>query len=271
MAHCNDPRLTYLNHLGYNVVKLPRAGVEPLQVLGRDGKSLENLGKLGSIWTSTVPVPQPDPPADAISINGQKTDNLKLSVGLDILSSVLQGMGVPAPKLETAYSRARSVQFTFVNVHVSSVAPLEVGKYLSSGDLDGSNPFVTYFRDHDKEAYVITEVLKSNSITVTAKDEHGVSVGVDMPNLQNVLGAKVSVSTAGSTASDLTFQGTQELAFAFKVFGIGYANGNWQVHGQPASGKIAYMKARAPKAIVLAPSQLLPSFPEQASLRAKAS
>jgi hypothetical protein len=33
---CKDPSLTYLNRYGYNVVTLPRTGLEPLLVLGRD-------------------------------------------------------------------------------------------------------------------------------------------------------------------------------------------------------------------------------------------
>ena len=52
MARCKDPALNYLNREGYNVVKLPRAGLEPMDVLGRDGRSLERLGKLQRIWTS---------------------------------------------------------------------------------------------------------------------------------------------------------------------------------------------------------------------------
>src|ERR1700722_5255378 len=31
-----DPSVTYLNKLGYNVVKLPRTGIEPMDVIGRD-------------------------------------------------------------------------------------------------------------------------------------------------------------------------------------------------------------------------------------------
>ena len=32
MAKVKDPSITYLNSLGYNVVKLPRAGIEPMDV-----------------------------------------------------------------------------------------------------------------------------------------------------------------------------------------------------------------------------------------------
>jgi hypothetical protein len=263
MAPCSDPRLTYLNQLGYNVLKLPRAGVNPLEVLGRDDKSLDDLGSLSSIWTSKVPAPQPGDPLPATDINGQKTADLKLSVGLDILATVLQGMGVPAPKLSLAYSNATSVQFTLTDVQVVRVPPLDVGHYLSQGDLDTSNPFATYFQDHDKEAYVITEVLKSKTIRVAAKKDSGTSVAVDLPNIQKIVGAHVTVASGGSDGSDLVYQGSQLLTFGFKVFGIAYAQGNWQIHGQPPSGNIAFMTGHQAAPILLSPGKLMQSFPRQ--------
>jgi hypothetical protein len=260
MAHCSDPRLTYLNQLGYNVLKLPRAGVNPLEVLGRDGKSLDDLGDLPSIWTSKVPAPQPGNPLPATDINGQKTSDLKLSVGLDILATVLQGMGVPAPKLSLAYSNASSVQFTFTDVQVVRVAPLEVGHYLAQGDLDTSNPFAAYFQDHDKEAFVITEVLKSKAIRVTAKKDSGTSVAVDLPNIQKIVGANVAVAAAEAGSADLVYQGSQLLTFGFKVFGIAYAHGNWQIHGQAPGGNIAFLTPHEAASILLAPG-LMQRFP----------
>jgi hypothetical protein len=35
MGICKDPRLTYLNDLGYDVIRLPRRGIAPL--VDRDG------------------------------------------------------------------------------------------------------------------------------------------------------------------------------------------------------------------------------------------
>jgi hypothetical protein len=36
MAGCKDPSLTFLNSAGYNVMRLPRAGVDPLDILRKD-------------------------------------------------------------------------------------------------------------------------------------------------------------------------------------------------------------------------------------------
>jgi hypothetical protein len=148
------------------------------------------------------------------------------------------------------------------------VAPLEVGKYLAQGDLDTSNAFATYFQDHDKEAYVITEVLKSNAIKVTAKDDSGASIGVDLPNIQNVLGAKVSVGASGAGSTDLIYQGQNPVTFGFKVFGIGFVNGNWQIHGQAPDKNIAFLIPTEPKPLLLSEGRMLSRFPERSMKKA---
>jgi|HubBroStandDraft_2_1064218.scaffolds.fasta_scaffold00415_14 hypothetical protein len=265
MAFCSDPRLTYLNGLGYNVLKLPREGVDPLEVVGRDNDSLEDLGQISTIWSSKAAVPQVAPPAQAVDINGQRTSDLKVSIGLDILASILQGMGIDAPKVTAEYNQAKSIQFTFTDVQVSRVPPLEVGSYLAQGDLDQQNPFASYFQDHNKEAYVITEVLKSQSITVTAKGSSGTTLAVNLPNIQKVVGVNASIAASASDNASLTYKGQKLLTFGFKVFGIAYANGSWQIHGQAPAGNIAFSLPSEPGPVLLSDGQLLENFRPKAT------
>jgi hypothetical protein len=241
MAICKDPQLTYLNKQGYNVVRLPRTGIEPLDVLGKDGKVIDRLGRLSQIWASTTPEPQPGAARSAANIDGKKSDSLDLSIGLKILSNILGGMGAAIPQLDFAYKDVKKVQFTFTNVKVIAVDPFEVGRYLSSGDLDSHNPFVThYFDDEDTDAFVITEVLKSNSITVAAQRDNGIEVGVDVPAIQQAVGVKVGVKTAGASTTQVTYEGAELLTFGFKVFSIEYENGRWAIRGIKPSGDVSF-------------------------------
>jgi hypothetical protein len=243
---CKDPQLTYLNNLGYNVVRLPRKGIDPLDVLGRDDKSNELLGTIGQIWSSTLQPPQPGQPQPAQNINGQKTQSLDLSIGLKVLSSILGGMGAAAPQLNFAYNKAKKVSFSFSNVQSVSVDAFALGKYLSAGDLDTNNPFVTrYFGEDDTEAYIITEILQSDRISVTGQDTSGTNVGVDLPSIQSAVGAKVTVSSSSSANTELTYQGQEMLAFGFKVFRIDYENGKWVVRGVKPSGEVAFAATAA--------------------------
>src|ERR1700755_489460 len=98
MPVCKDPSLTFLNQFGYNVIRLPRTGIEPLHGLGRD-ETTQLLGPLSSVWQSTVAVPGPNAPRSAVDVNGQKTDKIDLKVGLKILENALKAFGATVPSL----------------------------------------------------------------------------------------------------------------------------------------------------------------------------
>ena len=89
MVFCSDKALTYLNRQGYNVVRLPRKGTSPLDVLGRDTGALEKLDDLSQIWRYQHPLPTISPPQAATQVNGQKTGDLSASMGLKILGGIL--------------------------------------------------------------------------------------------------------------------------------------------------------------------------------------
>lgn len=52
MGLLTDSRLTYLNGVGYNVIRLPRDGIEPLHALGCDLKA-GTIGGLSGLGVST--------------------------------------------------------------------------------------------------------------------------------------------------------------------------------------------------------------------------
>jgi hypothetical protein len=234
-----DPSVTYLNKLGYNVVKLPRPGIEPMDVIGRD-QTLQWLGPIDSIWSSALPKPQPGPPKPASAVNGQSTDALDLSVGLSILGNTLAAFGIAVPSLDLAYKSAQAVRFSYTNVTLTSVAPFAAGSYLAKGQLQSDNPAVkNYFLSGQATAYLITQVLKSNSLTVSATDAHGTAVGVDLSAFQGV-DAKVSIKPSSTGNSTLSFTGPDALTFGFAVQQIAREGDDWLLHGVAPSGDLAF-------------------------------
>jgi hypothetical protein len=243
MPKKKDPSITFLNRFGYNVVKLPRAGIEPMDVIGRDDTT-QWLGPIASVWTSSVPVPTPLPPRPAAPVNGQKTDQLQASFGLKILSSTLAAFGATVPALDVAYSRARTVQFSYTNVTSTIVPPLEAGNYLATGTLNSQNPVVMhYFTDEDPQAFLIVDVLKSDSLTITASDERGVEIGLDVPAIQQLVGANVTVKTSGSSTGTITYTGPVPITFGFTVDEIEYDGTRWSLRGAAAGGGLAFATA----------------------------
>lgn len=243
MGLCKDPTTQELNKRGYNLVSLPRVGIEPMDVLGRENKVMEKLGSVNEIWTSTAQTPVPGAPAPTAGIAGDKTNDLDLSIGLKLLSNALAGLGasIGLPSLNSAFKSAKTVQFKFVNVESVSITPFALGKFLANGTLDLSNPFVThYFTNDETQEYIIFDVLKSDSISVTAKKEKGVEVDADVSVLNGALGSNVKLKTGGTGSSEITFQGTAKATFAFKLFEVFFENGKWVPRGVGASDDLSF-------------------------------
>lgn len=250
MILCKDPALTFLNGLGYNVVRLPRAGILPLDVLGKERRGLpEPLGRLSTIWKTEAAEPAAKA-TDSAQFQGVSTSALKLSVGIKLLEAFLGALGASAPSVRLSYNGARRVKFRFDNPTVLGVAPLEIGDFLKDGDLEADSPFVRrYFFDEDNRAYVVSEVLQSSSISVSALDENELDVGVDVPAIQNAVKGELAVKVSSGTQGDITYEGKQRLTFGFKAYQIAFLNGRWDVDRVPANQKDALLGAAGQPAV----------------------
>jgi len=234
MSICRDPLLSYLNKDGYNVVRRPRGGIAPLDVLGQLDRNPEWLGELSQIWKSsaTKPVPGPERPVADIKISEDKcvTSLLSFAVGSELLDQVLQGFGASLPSVSFALNRTSRFSFKVNSPTCSSIAPFVIGDFLSKGELNTKNPFVRrYFTGEEARTFVISDVLLSKSITITAQRGSDGKASIDAKALQDIVSAESSLKIASSTEEGITFNGSTGIAFGFKAFEIGFMNGLWNV------------------------------------------
>jgi hypothetical protein len=230
---CSDPRLTYLNELGYNVVKLPRTGIEPLDVFGKKEGPFQRLGRMPQIWVSSIPEPTFSDNV-AGNLKGSKTAQIKVDIGLEILGNILNALAGQNIAAKAAYADATEVQFEFGDVQLVGVDPFIVGNYLESGQLKTS-PFVREFvLDPRAKSYIVTEVLKADTITVMATENGTRSVSVSTPVLQGIAGGNLSIDLTNASSGVVTYKGPKKLTFGFKVFQTQFSNDKWAVQGTDA-------------------------------------
>jgi hypothetical protein len=228
-----DPSITYLNALGYNVIKLPRVGINPLSLIGKD-KTTAFLGDLKTMWTG--PELLPGPPNPASVVNGQKSAALDLGFGLNILASTLAVFGASCPSIDLSHTSAHGIQFSYSGVTSTAVDLGLLGGYLPKGQLDADNITVQrYFGTPGVEVYLIYEVLRSSSITITATDSSGNGVALNVPAIEGVVGAKVSVKPSNASSTGITFASTDGIAVTF-----GFKAVRLLLLSDIASGKLTY-------------------------------
>jgi hypothetical protein len=214
-----DQSITFLRSFGYSVFRLPRASARPLELLHREGKDLSRLGHVSDLITTGavgVPVVHVDD-RPGIDIEGKETSKVNVSIGLSILGSFIGALGGGNLGLQTAFSKARTVTFQYTAVLEDSVDILALEKFVRAGAVDPHVPPGTLDKLIDDEVYVSTSVLKTKKIVVSAQGETGQSLQLDVPVIQQAVGANLKVEAGGTIATRIAFEGAFPIAFGLQA------------------------------------------------------
>jgi len=225
MGVCHDKTTKMLRTQNYNVVRHPRDGINPLDLIGALKDAVHQLGGLDKLITNPPPIPptiaRNQPAAD---LEGQQSDKQATGIGLSFLSSILKALGGDLD-VSAQYQNARRLQFTFNDVVTDTVAPLDVGEYLKKGQVNADNLVLQQFVLGQGTLFLITQTLKAKRISVKAENENGTEVKVDVPVIKGIASGKVNVEASADQSSLVTYSGDKSIVFGFQAFRVGVAGG----------------------------------------------
>ncbi len=224
----SDPFLTYLKSFGYSVVRLPRTDIRPLQLLVREDTRLTRLGDLETILRpgTQIPLPRLKENVAAAGISGGRTRDLSIGVGLSILGSVIGAMGGSQLGLDVGYKNAKTALFEFADVLEDRVDLADVDQYLTDADISAFSSHAARLLEADS-VYVTVSTIKSRKFIVQAKETSGAPVELKIPEIQQIVGGSVKVSSAGTTESKIAYEGSEPLVFGFQAARLFYENGRY--------------------------------------------
>jgi hypothetical protein len=226
---CNDPYLKSLRGFGYNVIRLPKADVAPLQLLAKTGDALGRVGELATVLLprGSVALPSIKRDTPVASLSGQRSGELSVGIGLAVLGSIIGAMGGSKLGLDLQYKNARSITFEFLDVREDRIEVAALDQYLSDADVSPFSTYVGQLLEAD-QIYVTTATLKSDKLAVEAKGEQAKSVDLSIPEIKGVVGGNVKVGPSSATAAKVTFEGSLPLVFAFQAARLVYDKGRYQ-------------------------------------------
>jgi hypothetical protein len=235
--HCTDPFISFLKDQGYCAVRVPKADVRPLQLLARQGATLDRLGDLGTVLVAgpEVPLPALHLNLPAPSLNGRRTGDLSYGIGLSLLGDVISAMGGSKIGLDAKYQQAHRVVFEFTDVLEDRIELAELDQFLAAADVSPNSRHVADMLEAD-ELYVITSTIKSHLVAVGASNQAGIAVPVGAPVVQGLVGATVRVSAEDGTSSGLTYKGPVPLVFGFQAVRLIYRDGRYSAFRQLPAG-----------------------------------
>jgi hypothetical protein len=129
--------------------------------------------------------------------------------------------------LDVLYKQAQTIVFQFEDVHEQRVAPAEVDQYLSNAELSPHSRTIGQLLDAD-DVYVTTTVLQATSLTVSVAKSRSGGVALELPVIQELVGANVDVSLAAEDKNALTYTGRVPLGFGFQAIRLSYDAGRYQ-------------------------------------------
>ena len=226
---CGDPYLKELRKHGYNVVRVPKADIRPLQMLAKRGDALDRIGELTTVLPPGGPVPLPPVKQNTpvASLSGQHSADLSLGIGLSVLGTVIAAMGGSKLGLDLKYKNAKSVRFEFLDVLEDRIEIAALDQYLATADVSPFSLYVAQLLEADR-LYVTTATLKSDKIAVEAKGSGSTGLDVSVPEIKGVVGGDIKVAPTSETASKVTFTGPLPLVFAFQAVRLFYEKGRYQ-------------------------------------------
>jgi hypothetical protein len=234
------------------VFRFPRASAQPLELMHREGKDLTRLGMATDLVTAGA-APLPDVRRDAspgIDIDGKETSKINVAIGVSILGSFIGALGGGKLGLDTAFSKARTVTFEYSGVMEDAIDVLALEKFVKAGRISPHIPSGTLEKLLDDEVYVVTAVLKTKKILVSAQGESGATVKVDVPIIRHAVGGNLAVDTAGEQQSRVAFEGAVPVAFAFQAVQLVFDDsGEFLTTQQLPAGEAAARSLSAPRGL----------------------
>jgi hypothetical protein len=256
MGICFDTSTKALKKLGYNVVRLPREGIAPLQLMGvQKGEALQLGGLDKLIVPGAATLPSIIPNEQAGGVNGQRSSDLSAAIGLNILGAIIGSMGGNLG-IKSQYKSAHTITFEYADVTGDAVAPLDVGEYLRKGVIDAENKIVEQYVLGNGRLYLITRTLKSKKFRVEAKSSGGDSVAVDVSVIQKTLGGNVAVNLVSGSADAVSYEGKVPLVFGFQCLDVGVRDGQLSLENA-AAGSVAMAAHKPPDPVMLNAEGLL--------------
>jgi hypothetical protein len=162
-------------------------------------------------------LPAPKKNVGLPTIAGERTRSLELGVGLQVLSGLISALGGGTLGLDLGFKSARKLTFAYDGITSETLNAVALQQALGDVRAPSSGLLRDWLGDH---LMVVTSVLRARKITVNAHSDTGISAKLDVPVISNAVGASLSVKTEAGNDAAVTFEGTEAVPFAVKLFQV---------------------------------------------------
>jgi len=226
---CPDALIKSMREKGYNIIRIPSSGHHPLDLVGRMNGATDTIASLSDLRSSSNPqLPHIESNISAVDIGNTRSSSVKFGIGIEILQIVLKALG-GALGVEFGFTDARKMQFEAKNVLIDKARPVDVADFVKYCYYNQPNSLINKYL-MEGELFIVTEILKSKTLSVKFEKEDGVNAKIDIPAIEQIISGNITIDTSAKSESVLTFSGETPVVFAFKCYALGFdGTGNWEL------------------------------------------
>jgi hypothetical protein len=202
---------------GANILRVPEQRVQPLTVFARSDGKHRFVGRLGPLLDGGRRPAMRVATSPMAEVSGKRTRTIDVGAGVDIMSGLLSGLGIPPAEVTAHFSSARKMSFSVGEVTRSWIDLGLLGRALERRRIDRRNSATrVYFGDRPWALFVVESAISSDSFTVKVERSRGASSKLDVAAIQQSLGkASARLEVASASSFEVSFRGPKALTFAF--------------------------------------------------------
>jgi hypothetical protein len=215
----SDPLMDLLRDTFHaNPIKIPEERYQPLIAIAKTKRAEKFLG--GAIGLFTNKTPYTGQPMESVmaDVSATKTSSVDFDLGFEILDGFLKGMGVSGATIKAKFNGVTKVSFSFQDVKRKYIDIIDLGNFLIGKQFDPASPVCAQFLNRESICTVIDSTINSKKFTMNIEETSDASFKLDTPEIKQIIDkAQVGVSASSASNTQISFDGTKPLAFAFSA------------------------------------------------------
>jgi hypothetical protein len=223
MAICKDKSISLLNDLGYNVVRYPKSGIEPLGFVVKQSNKYELVSKIQNLWISELEIPI-SKREQVPDLNIIESNEIKGGFGIKTLLDIFK------VNLNVNGLKDKSIKLVIINPQRVYCDFDSIANFIRKGDVNIDNAVSDFIFDGKSRVFVILETIVSSELKIIISGKSEAEAKVSAEELSENLNANVQFGSSNSNNNEIYFKSNDSaVTFGFKSSEIVFEDGKWSM------------------------------------------
>lgn len=208
----------HLKRMGWTAIPFPSSEFRLLTLIWERNSARGHSNDFEFLAPGVTPHLMPPEKIDQIpNLSGTATKKTGIDLGVSILSGLIGALGGETLGLKAAFDDNSEVAFKYDDLEGIAISPVGLQMRLNSVPAPRHGLLADWL---DDQLFVTAAVLFAKKISAEITDKDGRELGVDIPVLSNVVGAKIGMEVANESKSLIEFTSDRPVPIGLRLFAI---------------------------------------------------